>query len=153
MISAVILILIAISLASIIAPWAYELVTNTTGNVGENTVSELECQNAAYDFVTTYGTYGVMWNFTDQGHNLNVSIKNTGTVTLYNLSFEIRHNDTNITHWDATTSTRKTSSNSLKPSQTCIIAADITTDLNGTLNEVTILNDVCPGVSVSNDNF
>lgn len=150
-ISSVILILIVISLATVIAPWAYNLVTNTTKNI--DPTSDIECQNAAFDFITSYGTYGVMWNFTDQGHNLNVSIRNTGTISLYNFYFEIRHNTTNITHWSATSGSQKTSSNPLKPSESCILVADITQDLNGTLNEVTILNDVCPGVSITNDNF
>ena len=152
-VSSVILILIAISLATIIAPWAFNLVKNTTEDITDDTTTDIECQNAAFDFVSSYGTYGVDYNFTDQGHNLNASIKNTGTITLYNFSFEIRHNTTNITHWSVTSATQKTASDPLRPPESCIIAADITIDLNGTLNEVTILNDVCPSKSLTNDNF
>lgn len=152
-VSTVILILIAVSLAAIVAPWAYNMVTNTTGDITDDTIDDITCQNAAYDFITSYGTYGVDYNFTGVAHNLNVSIKNTGTISLYNFSFEIRHNTTNITHWSVTTATQKTASNPLKPSESCIITADITIDLNGTLNGVTILNDVCPSKSITNDNF
>jgi len=152
-VSTVILILVVVTLASIVAPWAYELVTNTTGNIDDDTTSDIECQNAGYDFVTTYGIYGVEYNFTLTAHNLNASIRNTGTVTLYNFYFEIRHNTTNITYWNTTTATSKTKSSPLKPSETSIIAANITMDLNGTLNEVSILNEVCPGKSITNDNF
>ena len=80
-------------------------------------------------------------------------IRNTGTISLYNFSFEIRHNDTNITQWNATAATAINKANPLRPSESCIIAADVTEDLNGTLNEVTILNDICPSKSITNDNF
>jgi len=152
-VSGVILILIAVSLAAIVAPWAYDLVKNATQNTGDSAISDIECQNAAYDFVTSYGTYGVMWNFTDQGHNLNVSIRNTGTISLYNFSIQIRHNSTDITTWDVTSASQRTNSNPLKPSENVILVADLTTDLNGTLNEVTVMNVVCPSKSITNDNF
>jgi len=153
MISSVILILIVISLATIISPWVFDLVMNTTTTIGDDTISDIQCQDAAYDFVTSYGTYGVDWNFTDQAHNLNVSIKNTGTITLYNFTIEITHNTTIISVYNVTSATQKTKANPLKPSQTYIIAADISEDLNGTLNSVTVLNGVCPGKSITNDNF
>jgi flagellin-like protein len=152
-VSGVILILIAVSLASIVAPWAYDLVKNVTTNTGNDAIDNIECQNAAYDFVTSYGTYGVQWDFTGTLYSLNTSIKNTGTVSLHNFSIQITHNTTNITKWDMTSATQKTGSNPLKPSETWIFVASITTDLNGTLNDVTVLNNVCPGKSITNDNF
>lgn len=152
-ISGVILILIAVSLSAIVAPWAYDLVKNATQNVGDNAIDNIACQNAAYDFVTSYGTYGVLWDFTGTLYSLNVSIRNTGTVSLYDFSIQITHNTTNITRWDVTSGTQKTGTNPLKPSETWILVASITTDLNGTLNDVTVLNKICPGKSISNDNF
>ena len=153
MLATVILILIVISLATIIAPWIYDLVTRTTEDVGDDVITDIECQNAAFDFITSYGTYGVMYNFTGTSYSLNASIRNTGTINLYNFTFEIRHNTTSITHWNVTAATQILKANPLKPSESAIIAAYITLDINGTLNEVTILNDVCPSKSITNDNF
>ncbi len=152
-IASVILILITVSVASMISPWIYDLITNTTANIGDDVDTDIQCQNAGFDFVTSYGTYGVDWNFTDQGSNLNVSIRNTGSITLYDFSFEIVHNATNITHWEVTTATQKTSANALRPGESAILVASIRDDINGTLNEVTIMNAVCPTKKITNNNF
>ena len=150
-ISTVILVVVVISIASVVSPWIIELVTETSNETGTTTTTEIKCREAAYDFDTGYGTYGVSWNFATVNNTLAAKIKNTGTITLYNFSFELTFNDTIIEYFDATAGTQRTSANPLKPRNTAFINASLTKDVNDTLTNIKVLNIVCPSVSVSQD--
>jgi flagellin-like protein len=150
-ISAVIVIAIVFAIAATISPWMYSLVTGVTNQTQTSTETEIRCRNAAYDFYTSYGTYGVSWGFSTVNNTLGAMIKNTGTVNLHGFSFELIFNETIIEYFDPTSGTQKTSSNPLKPGQQAFLNASFTKDVNDTLTSVKVLNSVCLSVYASQD--
>lgn len=150
-ISTVILVVVVFSIAAVVSPWMIGIVTETSNETGTATSNEIRCREAAYDFDTSYGTYGVSWSFSTINNTLGVKIKNTGTITLYNFSFEITINDTIIEYFDATESTQRTPANPLKPRNSAFINASITKDINDSMTSIKVLNIVCPNVHISQD--
>ncbi len=149
-ISVVILIVVIFSIAATVGPWMYNIVTTTTNQTSTDVDMQLLCQNTAYDFDTDYATFGVNWS--ESSNILTVKIINTGTINLYNFSFEIILNSTIIRYFNATVDTQKTTANPLKPGQTTMVEAYNTTVIVGsTLNEVKILNEVCPSVYINQE--
>lgn len=144
LISAVMVIVIALALAAFIAPWAFEIARQQTNQTGGYTEQQTICRNTAYDFDTNYGTNGVNWTSTGTNDNLTAKIINTGYQNLYDFSFELVINDTIILRPNITDVTQKTSTNPLEPGQSAFL--DTITNISGTLNEVKILNIVCPAV-------
>jgi hypothetical protein len=154
LVSATILVVIALSIAAIIAPWMYELVTSTTNQTGSDLRQDIKCRNAGLDFDSNYGYYGADWNFTGNGTDwLKVKVVNTGNVDLFGFSFEITldsQSGEEIKHYDPTTATEIPDTNPLRPSRSAIIDANITQDINSsisTLKAVRVLNSVCSGLS------
>jgi flagellin-like protein len=148
-ISTVILMVVVFSIAAAVSPWIIKLVTDTSKSTTNQTTTGIKCREAAYDFDTSYGTYGVSWSFSTANNTLGAKIKNTGTVTLYNFSFELTFNETVIEYFYATEGTQRTSANPLKPSHSAFINASITKDVNDTLTNVKILNIVCTDAYVA----
>ena len=142
-ISTVILIIVVFSIAAAVSPWLIGLVTDTSNQTEDDVETEIKCRDAGYDFDTSYGIFGVSWSFSTENNTLGTRIKNTGTTTLYNFSFELTFNDTIIEYYDATGSTQRTSANPLKPGHTAFINASFTKDVNDTLTNVKVLNKVC----------
>ena len=64
MISVTLLIVISLTLASLIAPWMYELVTTTTNETSVDVRQQIKCRSAGLDFDSQYKNYGADWNFT-----------------------------------------------------------------------------------------
>ena len=154
LISAVIVIAIAFMLASLIAPYMFDLVSQTSNQTGEDVRNTITCRNMAYDFVTSYGTDGVNWNFTGTADLLEARVINTGTINIYNFSFEILVNTTSgldIKYYDVNSSYQKTPSLPLKPGQSTILKADVTDVINGSLEEIKIRNEVCQNVYVTQE--
>jgi FlaG/FlaF family flagellin (archaellin) len=149
LISVVILISVVFVIAALVSPWMFELVRDVTDHTRNDTDTGLMCNNAAYDFDTSYATYGARWFFTTVNNTLNVKIRNTGTINLYNFSFELTFNDTVIEYYSATASTQRAASNPLKPGQAGIINASLTKDVNDTLTDIKVLNIVCPSIYAS----
>jgi hypothetical protein len=150
-ISAVILIVVIFSIAAVVSPWMLGLVTDTTNQTGTDVDQGIKCREASYDFDTNYGTFGLSWNFKTENNTLGARIKNTGTIKLYNFSFELIINDTIIEYFLATDQTQRTSINPMKPGHTTFLNASITKDVNDTLTSVKILNPVCPDVYAKQD--
>ena len=151
LISTVIIIAIVFTVAAAVSPWMYNLVTDVTNSTTHDTTSELQCRNAAYDFDTNYGTFGVSWNFSTTNNILSTRIRNTGTVNIYNFSFELTFNDTIIGYYYPTTSTQKFQSTPLKPGQTVFLNASFPEDVNDTLTDIKVMNVVCPNVFVTQE--
>jgi len=146
-ISVVILIVVVFSIAAMVGPWMYDIATTMSNQTSSDVDTKLLCQNTAYDFDTDYATFGVNWS--EANNALTAKIINTGTINLHSFSFETIVNSTVIKYFNVTIDTQKTASNPLKPGQTVILEADGTTYLVGsTLNEVKILNNVCPSVYI-----
>ncbi|RLI98463.1 MAG: hypothetical protein DRO99_00670 [Candidatus Aenigmatarchaeota archaeon] len=150
-ISTVILIAIIFSIATFVSPWIFQLITSTTNQTSSDTSTEIKCMNAAYDFDTGYGTYGVKWEFSTQNDTLGARIKNTGTVNLHSFQFELTFNDTIISYHNATSGTQRTRANPLKPGQSAFLNASFTDNVNDTLTAIKILNGPCPSVYVSQE--
>lgn len=148
-ISTVLLIVVVFSVAAVFSPWIINLVMDTSNQTGTSTTTGIKCREAAYDFDTSYGVYGASWSFSTENNTLGVKIKNTGTITLHNFSFELIINDTIIEYFYPTQATQRTSNNPLKPGHTAFINASLTKDVNDTLTSVKVLNVVCPDVYVS----
>jgi hypothetical protein len=159
-VSVVILVVISLSIASIVAPWMYNLVSTTANETGTSTQQQVRCRMAGLDFDTGYGNYGITSNF-----SLNVSanetdwirakIENTGNIDLYGFTFEVlitNVSEDHIMHYEPTDASQFTSSYPLRTGRSGIIVANISEDWNesfATLEEVKIITSVCPEVSPS----
>lgn len=151
LISTVIIIALAFAIGALVAPYTLTTVSDISNDTSGDVVDAIKCRNMAYDFVSGYGTDGVLWNFSGNETLLEVRIINTGTLNAHTFSFEIVLNGTNglqILHYDTNSTYQKTASSPLKPGHDALLRADISADLNGTLQEVKILNTVCPNVFV-----
>jgi archaellum component FlaG (FlaF/FlaG flagellin family) len=109
------------------------------------------CQNLAYDFDNTYGTNGIIWNLTYTNTTLKAKITNTGTINVYNFSFEIIINDSVVYEADVNSSSQKTATTPLKPGQSAILVMSSSVDYNDTLTAIKVRNLVCPSKFVSQD--
>jgi FlaG/FlaF family flagellin (archaellin) len=153
-VSFVILISIVFFLAAIVAPWTYNIARDLTNQTGTSALTNIECRNAAYDFDTNYGNYGVEWNFSGVNDTLSVKIENTGTINLYGFSFQIKIGSGEsqvIKNLEVNETTQKTTSNPLKPGYSAVLKAVISEDLPDSLSEVRVLNDVCSDVYISQE--
>jgi hypothetical protein len=158
LVSGIIVVVLSISIASVVAPWMYELVMTTTLDTQNTTAQQVKCRNAGIDFDADYGYYGADWNFTGNGTDwLKAKMINTGTIDIYGFSFELTLDSASgeeIRHYDATQSSHKTASNPLKAPRSAIIEANITQDINGsvyTLRTVKVLNAVCVDLAAKLD--
>lgn len=157
-VSVVILIVISLSIASLVAPWIYTLVTTTANETGTDARQQTRCRNAGLDFDTGYENYGVFSNFSlnvsaNESDLIRVRIVNAGNIDLYGFTFEVFiENGTvdQIMHYEPTESSQFTFSYPLRPSMSSLLVANISDDWNestATLKEVKIINLVCPGIS------
>lgn len=157
-ISGIIIVVLSISIASVVAPWMYELVMTTTQDTQNTTALQVKCRSAGIDYDSEYGNYGVDWNFTGNGTDwLRAKMINTGTIDMYGFSFEltlISATSEEIMHYDATPSSQKTASDPLKAPRSAIIVANITPDINSSihaLKTVKVLNTVCVNLAAKLD--
>jgi len=146
LISATMVIIITFALSALIAPWAFEVARLQANQTSEYADQQTICRNTAYDFDTNYGLNGVNWTSTGTDDNLTVKIVNTGFQNLYNFSLEIMINNSVILHPDVSDATQKTSTNPLLPGQSTFLNA--TLNITGTVNEVKVINNVCPSVYI-----
>jgi hypothetical protein len=153
-VSVVILVVISLSIASMVAPWMYNMVTQTANETGTTAQQQVRCRTAGLDFDTNYGYYGVLYNFSgnvsaNETDWIKMKIVNTGTLDLHDFTVEatlLNNTDEIIEHYALTDASARTASNPLKSSQSAIITANITYDINETtttLTEVKVLNSVC----------
>ncbi len=160
LISVTILIVIAISIASFMAPWMYELVVGTANETQATADRQVMCRNAGLDFDSSYGYYGVSYNFSanesaGESDFLRAKVMNTGTVNLRGFSFELTVENQSveqILYYEPTSATQKTLSDPLRPSRSAIISANITSGIDGNttiLRSVKVITSVCPEVSPS----
>ena len=156
-ISFVIVVVLVMSIAAMIVPWALNIARDATQSVENSTTMELMCQNAAYDFDTDYGIYGVSYNLSKsfpENDTIWVKITNTGTINVYNFSIEVEINTSeyiDIRELQINSSSQKTKSNPLKPGSSVILRAAIEEDYHNPLESVKVLNIVCPNVYVEQD--
>ncbi|MFH1444926.1 MAG: hypothetical protein ABIF08_00395 [Nanoarchaeota archaeon] len=145
LISTVIIMGMVLTIATFIVPWAYDLAVSTSNTTATETEYQIKCQNAGYDFDTSYGTYGIASNFTgSEGvDSLSVKVTNTGTINLYNFSIEVYLNTSDIFEFDVNSTYQKTPSNPLKPGRTAVLHAIVNVDINGTITKVRVINEVC----------
>jgi FlaG/FlaF family flagellin (archaellin) len=154
LISAVVLIAIIFAIAALISPWMFDLATDVSNQTGSYTEQQIKCQSTAYDFDTSFGEYGINWNFSSTPDLIETKISNTGSMSLWGFSFEIESNEASgivIKHYGVNSTYKKTESDPLKPGQSMILKANITENLNGSLREVKILNSICPSISIKQD--
>jgi len=146
LLSAVIMIAIVFSLASIISPWLFNLTTDVANETRRGVEEQIVCQNAAYDFDSNFGTWGLNYSISGTKDFVDAKIVNTGTQKLYSFSFEIEINTgsgLDLHQIPVNSSYQKTKALPLKPGDSAILKANITQNYNGTLTEVKILNGVC----------
>ncbi|MBN2102350.1 MAG: type IV pilin [Candidatus Aenigmarchaeota archaeon] len=155
-ISTVLLILIAISIAAFVGPWSLNLATTTSNASATNAMNQIDCQNTFYDFSSDYGNYeGV--NITASGGliiEFRTKLENTGTRNVYGFSFQLS-NSTDIFNCAVTSATQKSSSDPLRPGEECIIEALLSGECanmgEGSITKVKVLNGVCSKNSPSLD--
>jgi len=151
LISAVLLIAIVFAIAAVISPWTFNLTTDVANKTSTSVTQQITCQSAAYDFDSNYETNGIDYDLSGASDRVNVKVVNTGTVNLYGFSIEIEvdtGSGIEITHLEINESYKKTEALPLKPGQSAILKANMSQNFNGTLNEVKVLNDVCPSIPI-----
>jgi FlaG/FlaF family flagellin (archaellin) len=157
LVSAVILIAVIFAIAASIAPWMFGITTELANQSSTTAQTHMLCQNTAYDYDTGYGTFGVSWNFSGSQPTsdiLQAKVVNTGTVNLYNFSFEIEIDSSGtleILEFPVNGTSQRTSANPLKPGSSTILRANLTQNLEGTLKSVKVMNLVCPDVYISQE--
>lgn len=158
LISVTALIVIALTIASFMATWMYDLTARTANETAGSAGRLVLCRSAGLDFDSSYGTGGVSYNLSGNGTAGNLDwirarVKNTGSVSLYGFSFEVTLDDgtgESIAHYDATSESQKTAGNPLLSGRSAIITANVTEDLNEStvlIMEIRVLNAVCPDLS------
>jgi flagellin-like protein len=140
LIGAIVLISITFTLAAMMYPWLSRLAEDSTNQTGQTTNKEIYCRDMSYDFVTSYGTNGIDWNFSGGSDYLRVQVKNYGNVDVYDFSFDLELSDFSLVRFDTTNTSQKPKVNALKPGDSAIIEADITQDLTQNLNKVIVRN-------------
>lgn len=151
LISTVMLIVIAMAIGAFVSPWAFNLVRTSTNQTSANVDAQLLCQNVGYDFDNTYGTNGLVWNLTGTNATITAKIINTGTINLYNFTFDIIINKSVIYEVAVNSTSQKTQANPLKPGQSAIITMNLTQDYNETLTNIKVRNAVCPSRYISQE--
>ena len=154
-ISTVLMILIAVAIASFVGPWATNLATTTSNASAENAMNQINCQNTFYDFSTDYGNRNGVNITVVNGviYELKARIENTGTRNVYGFSFQLS-NSSDIFNCDVTAATQRSESDPLRPGEETIIDADLVGNcagLNDTITKVKVLNSVCSSNSPSLD--
>ena len=144
LISVIALVVIAIAIAAFVSPWAFNLVRNSANQTSSDVDNQLLCRNAAYDFDNSYGTNGLVWNLSGTNATVTAKVTNTGTINLYNFTFEITINNSLIYDVYVNSSSQKTQASPLRPGQSAILEMNRTADYNDTLSSVRLLNAVCP---------
>jgi hypothetical protein len=158
LISVTVLIVIALTIASFMATWMYDLTTKTTNETGSSAERMVMCRSAGLDFDSSYETDGVSYNLSGNGtagtmDGLVAKVRNTGSVDLYGFSFEVEYTEGStgqIAHYDATAPSQKTPLNPLRSGRSAMIYANVSPDLNEstvTITLVRVLNAVCPDLS------
>lgn len=147
LISTVLVLALVFGLAAIISPWLFNITTGVTNQTSTSVNNQITCQAAKYDFDTAFATHGINFNLSGPNDVIEVKVVNTGTVNLYSFSLEIQLNASagiDIKQLTINQTSQKTEALPLKPGQSAILKANMTQDFNGTLQEVKILNGVCP---------
>ncbi len=152
-ISTVLMILVAMSIAAFVSPWAINIATTTTNASATNALMQINCQNTYYDFATDYGNRNGVNITTSNGVivDLSAKLENTGTRNVYDFSFQLS-NATHIFDCNVTSATQKSRADPLHPGEEAIISALLTGEcsgLNDTITKVKVLNAVCPRNSPS----
>lgn len=154
LISAVLLIAIAFGIAALVSPWAFNLATDVSNQTTSDTMKQITCQNAKYDFDTSYATNGINFSLSTTNDIVNAKIVNTGTINLHSFSIEIETTNAStltITQLELNSTSQKTKALPLKPGQSALLKANVSTDLTGTLTKVKVLNGVCPSTFIDQD--
>lgn len=143
-IATVILISIVVVIAAIVGPWAYQLAGRATNQTGTQIDRELLCRNTAYDFVPEFGVNGLDYDFSGpvETDYLRATIRNQGSVNLYDFSFEamIDSGGLTIRKFTILPAYQKTKDSPLKPGETALLSASIEEDITGILERLTIFN-------------
>lgn len=153
-VSMVVIVVLVFIVAGIVVPWYYNLARSITNSTGTSALRDVECSSAALDFDTSYGNSGVSWNFTGANDTLSVKVVNTGTITLYNFSIQAAVNkgtSVDMEELAVNATTQRSSANPLKPGQSEVLIAVVAEDINGTLTEVRVMNEVCRNVVAKQD--
>lgn len=149
LIGAIMLISLILVLAAALSPWITKLVQDSQNQTGTRVDKEIYCRDMSYDFVSSYGSGGVTWDFSTGSDTLTVRIKNYGTNNVYDLSFEFELVDYSLVRFDATLDTQRSMVNPIRPQESAIIEANITQDLTQNLRKVTVRNGMdCTPVSM-----
>jgi len=149
-IATVILILLVFATAVIISPWLMDIIERSTDEAGGQAEMQIKCEKVAYTFDTTYENSGLFWNTTADPDIVQAKVINTGYQNIWNFSFEITTNSSagfNISYFDVNASYQKTQANPLKPGQSAILRASISSDIANSsvaLYKIKVMNDICP---------
>ena len=74
LISAVILIALVFTIASIVSPWLNTLTRNVANETSSSTLQQIQCQSVAYDFDSNFGTSGIINGITNATDSLRAKI-------------------------------------------------------------------------------
>jgi len=118
LIAFIILVAITFTIAAMMNPWLFRTITEEGENLNEN--SQFVCRNVQYSFIRAYGTEGMDFSLCTEPRYVRAKIKNFGSIDLYNFSFILVFNDSEIII-PVTQETQATDSNPLRPQEERLI--------------------------------
>jgi len=148
-ISTIILVVVVLTIASLFTNFMLNLSQRVSQQAGRDIDSGIRCNNAGIGLDSGFGTVGVDWDFSGPD-KLDVMVVNTGTVSLYGFSIEatIGNGTIIVRDFDVRQDYQRARENPLKPGQRAILKSNITSNVQGTLQAVRVINEACPSVII-----
>ncbi len=138
-IAAIILLAFVVAIGALTSPWFQSFTKSKTYDVEHKSEGQIDCIFSSLDFSSS----DVDYDLSAAQDWVNVTLDNTGSEPLYSFEMSITvDNETRI--YSPTLSSQKTSSSPLGPGERTILIANITEDLDGTLQKVRIVAKNCP---------
>jgi hypothetical protein len=119
LIAFIILVAITFAIAAMVNPWLYRTITDEGEDMGDE-ADQFICRNVQYAFMRSYGTEGMDFSLCTQPRYIRAKIKNYGSMDLYDFSFVLVFNDSEITI-PVTQETQSTESYPMRPDDEMII--------------------------------
>jgi hypothetical protein len=119
LIAFIILVAITFAIAAMMNPWLFRAITDEGEDIGDE-ADRFVCRNVQYAFMRAYGTEGMDLSLCSQPRYVRARIKNFGSMDLYNFSFILVFNDSEITI-PVTQETQATESDPLRPQEEKLI--------------------------------
>lgn len=138
LITFIILVAITFAIAAMMNPWLFRTITDEGEDIGDDS-NRFACRNVQYSFMRAYGTEGMDFSLCTEPRYVRARIKNYGSMDLYDFSFILVFNDTEITI-PVTQESQSTESDPLRPQEERLIEGIPEECITDPPNEIRIIN-------------